>query len=110
MRPFFGWVISDIVKQTIDQTTQWGAALDFFPIKRQLESRNPALNVPRRDEPVDTDTIFSDTPAVDSSVKHAQMLVGRDSLVADLYPMKSGKLFVNRLADNIRRRGAMDKL
>ena len=23
LRPFFGWVNSDIVKQTIDQTTQW---------------------------------------------------------------------------------------
>ena len=33
-----------------------------------------------------------------------------DSLVADVYPMKSGKQFVNTLEDNIRRRGAMDKL
>ena len=28
----------------------------------------------------------------------------------DAYPMKSGKQFVNTLEDNIRRRGAMDKL
>ena len=99
-----------IVKQTIDQTTQWGVALDSFPMKRHLKSRNPALNVPRRHEPVATDTIFSDTPAVDSGVKQAQVFVGRDSLVADVYPMKSGKQFVNTLEDNIRRRGAMDKL
>ena len=38
------------------------------------------------------------------------MFVGRDTLVADAYPMKSGKQFVNTLEDNIRRRGAMDKL
>ena len=110
LRPFFGWVNSDIVKQTIDQTTQWGVALDSFPMKRHLKSRNPALNVPRRHEPVATDTIFSDTPAVESGVKQAQVFVGRDSLVADVYPMKSGKQFVNTLEDNIRRRGAMDKL
>ena len=110
MRPFFGWVNSDIVKQTIDQTTQWGVALDSFPMKRHLKSRNPALNVPRRHEPVATDTIFSDTPAVNSGVKQAQVFVGRESLVADVYPMKSGKQFVNTLEDNIRRRGAMDKL
>ena len=61
LRPFFGWVNSDIVKQTIDQTTQWGVALDSFPMKRYLKSRNPALNVPRRHEPVATDTIYSDT-------------------------------------------------
>ena len=38
------------------------------------------------------------------------MFVGRDTLVADAYPMKSGKQFVNTLEDNISRRGAMDKL
>ena len=110
MRPFFGWINSDIVKQTIDQTTQLGVALDSFPMKRHLKSRNPTLNVPRRREPVATDTIFSDTPAVDSGVKQAQVFVGRDSLVADVYPMKSGKQFVITLEDDIRRRGAMDKL
>ena len=46
LRPYFGWVNSDIVKQTIDQITQWGVALDSFPMKRHLKSRNPALNVP----------------------------------------------------------------
>ena len=51
------------------------------------------MNVPRRHDPVATDTIFSDTPAVDSGVEQAQVLVGRDSLVADVYPMKSGKQF-----------------
>ena len=44
-----------------------------------------------RHEPVATDTVFSDTPAVDSGVKQAQVFVGRDTLVADAYPMKSRK-------------------
>ena len=57
-----------------------------------------------------TDTVFSETPAVHSGVKQAQVFVGRDTLVADAYPMKSGKQFVNTLEDNIRRRGAIDKL
>ena len=83
-------VNSDIVKQTIDQTTQWAVALDSFPMKRHLK---------RRHESVATDTIYSDTPAVDSGVKDAQVFVGRDSLVADVYLMKSGKQFVNTLDD-----------
>ena len=33
LRPPFWWVNSDIVKQTIDQTTQWEVALDSFPMK-----------------------------------------------------------------------------
>ena len=37
LRPYFCWVNSDIVKQTIDQTAQWGVALDSFPMKRHLK-------------------------------------------------------------------------
>ena len=96
---------------TVEQSTQWGVSIpNTFSMKRYLKSRKLALNIPRRHEPVATDTIFSDTPAVDSGVKHAPVFVGRDTLVADAYPMKSGKQFVNTLKDNMRRRGAMDKL
>ena len=80
-----------------------------FPMKKHVKCRNPALNISRRHEPVATDTVFCDTPAVDSGVKQAQVFVGRDILVADAYPMKSGKQFVNTLKDNMRMRGAMDK-
>ena len=45
-------------------------------MKRHLKSRNPTLYVPRRHESVATDTIFSDTPAVDSGVQQAQDLWG----------------------------------
>ena len=82
----------------------------YIPYEKHLKSRNPALNIPRRHEAVATNTVFSDTPAVDSGVKQAQVFVGRDTLVADAYPMKSGKQFVNTLEDNIWRQGAMDKL
>ena len=110
-RPYFGWVNVDTVQKTMEQSTQWGVSLpNTFPMKRHLKSRNPALNVPTRHEAVATDTVFSDTPAVDSGVKQAQVFVGRDTLVADAYPMKNGKQFVNTLEDNIRRRGAMYKL
>ena len=111
VRPYYGWVNVDTVQKTMEQSTQWGVSLpNTFPMKRHLKSRNPALNIPRRHEAVANDTVFSDTPAVDSGVKQAQVFVGRDTLVADAYPMKRGKQFVNTLEDNIRRRGAMDKL
>ena len=53
----------------------------YFPHEKHLKSRNPALNIPRRHKAVATDTFFSDTPAVDSGVKQAQVFVGRDTLV-----------------------------
>ena len=110
-RPSFGWVNVDTVQKTMEQSTQWGVSIpNTFPMKRHLNSRNPALNIPRRHEAVATDTVFSDTPAAESGVKQAQVFVGRDPLVADAYPMKSGKQFVYTLEDNIRSRGTMDKL
>ena len=56
------------------------------------------------------DTIFSDTPVIDSGVTMTQSVVGKDSLVPDVYPMHSLKQFVNTMEDTIRFRGAMSKL
>ena len=57
--------------------------------------------MPHRNEAVATDTIFSDTPAIDSGVTMAQSDVGKDSLVSDVYPLHSSKQFVNILEENI---------
>ena len=93
----------------MEQSTQWGVSIpNTFLMRKHLKSRNPALNIHRGHEPVATDTVFSDTPAVDSCVKQAQVFVGKDTFDAD--PLKSGKQFINTLEDNIRRRGAMDKI
>ena len=59
----------------------------YLPYEKHLKSSNPALVIPRRHEPVANDMVFSDTPAVDSGVKQAQVFVGWDTLVADAYPM-----------------------
>ena len=53
----------------------------YFPYEKHLKSRNPAHNIPRRHEAVATDTVFSDTPAVDSGVKQAQVFM--DKLLSD---------------------------
>ena len=79
-------------------------------MRKHFKSRFPAFNIARRSEEVATDTIFSDTPAIDSGVTMAQIFVGKRTLVTDVYPLKSQKQFVNTLEDNIRFRGAMTKL
>ena len=70
----------------------------------------PSFNIPCQNEAVATDTIFSDTTAVDCGVTRAQGLVVKDSLVSNVYPMQSSKQFVNALENNIRFRGVMSKL
>ena len=90
-RPYFGWVNTDTIRDTFKNTTQWGVSVATYPMTRHLKSRNPALNLTRRHEAVATDTVYSDTSAIDSGVKQAQLFVGKESLVYDIYPMRSGK-------------------
>ena len=79
-------------------------------IKKHFKSRNPVFNIPRCSEAVATDTIFSDTPAVDDGSTMAQFFCGRDTLVCDAYGIKLTKQFIDTLSDNIRKRGAIDTL
>ena len=111
LRPFFAWTSPSSIKDTFNVTTRHGSAphtQDY--IKKHFKSRNPVFNIPSRSEAVATDTIFSDTPAVDDGSTMAQFFCGRDTLVCDAYGIKSTKQFINTLSDNIRKRGAMDTL
>ena len=111
LRPFFEWTSPSSIQDTFNVTTRHGSAphtQDY--IKKHFKSRNPVFNIPRRSEAVATDTIFSDTPAVDDGSTMAQFFCGRDTLVCDAYGIKSTKQFINTLSDNIRKRGAMDTL
>ena len=79
-------------------------------MRNNFKSRFPAFNIIHRNEAVVTDTIFSDTPVIDSGVTMAQSFASKDSLISDLYPIDSSKQYVNTLEDNIQFRGAMSKL
>ena len=79
-------------------------------IKKHIKPRNPVFSIPRCSEAVATDTIFSDTPAVDDGSTMAQFFCGHDTLVCDAYGIKSTKQFINTLSDNIRKWGVMDTL
>jgi hypothetical protein len=101
---------ADTIKRTFAVTTQLARDRVSDTLKQHWRSRFPACNVKRRNEPAATDTVFNDTPAVDSGVTTAQIFVGHASLVAGIYGLKTDKEFVNTLEDNIRERGAMDEL
>jgi hypothetical protein len=102
---------ADTIKRTfVDVTTQYTQGRVSDTLKQHWRSRFPACNAKQQNEPVATDTVFSDTPAVDCGVTTAQIFVGCESLVADVYGLNTGKELVNTLEDNIQERGAMDKL
>lgn len=109
-RPKLAWLPADIIKNTFEWTTQFYRMPMGTYLKKRYKSPFPACNVNHRDEPVATDTVYSDTPAIDSGITAAQFFVGTESMVCDIYPLKSDKQFVNVLQDNIQRWGAMPKL
>ena len=51
--------------------------------------------------------VYSDMPAINNRVTAAQFFAGTESLVYDIYPLKTDSQFVNVLQDNIKRRRAM---
>ena len=112
LRPYFLNVPANVVMHTLDATTQFARHIQSGPeMHKTHRSPFPACNVRRRNEPVATDTVFGDVPAVDTGgMQCAQVFVGRKTLVVDIYGMKTKSQFVNTLLDNIRQCGAMDCL
>jgi hypothetical protein len=79
-------------------------------LRKCFKASNPATNVPRRDEPMATDTIQSDTPAINGGEKYAQFFVGVRSLLSDAHGMKSLASFPGVLTNQIVDHGAPTKL
>ena len=110
-RPSPAWTSPSSIKDTFNVTTRHGTVPNTQDyIKNHFKPRNPVSSIPRCSEDLATDTIFSDTPAVDDGSTMAQFFCGHDTLVCDAYGIKSTKQFINTLSDNIRKWGAMDTL
>jgi hypothetical protein len=99
LRPLFGWMNTKTIKKTFEQTTQYARMPNGTILKKHYKSPFPALNVQRRDETIATDTVDLDTPAIDGDETCAQIFVGTETMVTDVYGIKT--------EDNIRERGAM---
>ena len=96
LRPYFGWQSEQAIKNTYQVTSRFGGTITQHDyLKKHFKSRNPVFNIPRRNEAVATDTIFSDTPAINDGSTMAQFFVGRDTLVCDAYGIKTQKQFIN---------------
>ena len=116
-RPVFNEMLNfcdshDIKTIVFENTTRFaGNVVSGHNIHQTMKSPYPAYNVWRRNEPVATDTIYAEVPAIGTNGQtQAQIFIGRKTLVADMYGMGTDKEFVNTLEDNIRKRGAMDTL
>ena len=77
LRPYFGWQSEQVIKNTYQVISRFGGTIPQHDyLKKHFKSRNPVFNIPRRNEAVATDTIFSDTPAINDGSTMAQFFVG----------------------------------
>ncbi len=90
LHPMFGWLLEDIIKSTFEVITQYACLPMSTWLKKQYKSPFPALNVHWHDEPIAMDTIYLNTPAINLGATIAQVFVGMESLVTDIYSMKTG--------------------
>jgi hypothetical protein len=89
LRPRFAWLPTDIIKKTFEVTTQYARMPLNTILRKCFKSPNPAVNIRRRDEPIATETIQSDVPAIDVGEKYAQLFIRMKSLVSHVHGMKS---------------------
>ena len=110
---YFGGLPERVIEQTFKNTTQLGrrGAVQGLKLWKRLKAPNMALNVPRRNEPVATDTIYGTVPAIDDGSTAAQLFVGRKSGFLAVESLgSSDKRFPVALMNHTRRYGAMDLL
>ena len=101
------------IKKTLEATTQYGTrgAVEGATLRNRIKSPNPILGIPRRHEPVATDTLYSSSPAVYDGSTACQFFIGRKSMYRTVYPLgTSDKQFPRVLMDEIRKYGCMDVL
>ena len=113
-RKYLGGAPVKVVEQTFRNTTQMGrlGAVEGTRLWKRHKAPNPALNVPRRNEPVATDTIYgAGCPAVDNGSTAAQFFVGRKSGFCAVEGLgRSDKRYPAALMNHIRKYGAMDQI
>jgi len=110
LRPMFGWLPADSIKQTFEVTTQYSHLPMSTLLKKQYRSLFPALNVHHREELVATNTIYLDTTTVDSVATIAQVFIGVESPITDVYAIKTDWQCINTLKDQIWTWGTPTKL
>ena len=79
-------------------------------LKTNYEFPFLSLNVTRLNDPLATDTVFCGTPTIDYGSNSSQTFSGKETLLSDIYNMKSDKQFASTLSNKIRQCGAIENL
>ena len=88
LQPFLGFRPLEVIRRTLEQTTQLARLATGLPMRRHVKALFPFLNRKRIDETVATDTFFSSIRDV-SGTNCAQIFYGLRSHFMNIYPLKT---------------------
>ena len=112
LKPYFSWLPTNIIEATFKNSTQYG----YMPTSpdgnlfKRWKAPNPAMNVFRLHDDLLTDTIYSDTEAIDSNITKAQIFFGRKSHIIHVEPVSTKYTFIKCLQNFVRKWGAPQRL
>ena len=89
LRPNFGYRPVDIIRRTLENTTQYAKAFSPFPMHRHWKAMYKWFNLKRLPETICTDTAFSSIPAAVTGETCAQLFYGVTSKMMNIYGMWS---------------------
>ena len=95
---------------TLDTTTQWLCNAYHIPFCKHFKSCFPADSVSHQNEPIATDTMFSDQATLGRNAQAAQKFIGCNSKYIDVYGVVTDQDLSHTLEENIMSCGAMDVL
>ena len=109
LQPYLGYRPIEVIRKTLQNTTQLAMNVVKYPMKRHFKSLGEYLNKPRLRETVGTDTIFSSVRDV-SGAWCAQVYWGFSSHMINVYGMKTESEMPNAQDDFMREEGIPDIL
>jgi len=111
LQPKLAWKPLEVIKKTLEATTQWAITTSHFPMKKHHVSRFAWNNRTRLKEIVSMDTIFSPVTGYDGS-NCSQVFFGIMSCMLNVYhmPSKESVHVVKDYQDFMRYEGVPDTL
>ena len=104
LEKYFAYRPPEIIKKTLQQTTQLAKAVLRFPLRRHLKPRFQMLRWPRLNEVVATDTYFSSVTSIEG-YNCSQVFYGCTSRKLHVEGMRTESQFPDAYMDFIRKNG-----
>ena len=105
LRTNFGFRPTEVIRKTLEHTTQFATAFCPFPLHRHWKAMYKWANKPRLSETVCMDTVFGKIAAVDGGHTAAQVYYGVKSHMINIYGMHSKGEAHDTYLDFIREEG-----